>query len=230
MHADDHSAPPRGSAPGPSGAHPLDWPLRAGAVDEVLQEMDLRVAARRRRRRRRWQLATTAAAAVALMFVTGQQFSSSDPVTHAAVATSATVVVPERQVLPDGSIVELKAGAKITVAFTEALRRVALTSGEAHFQLASNPLRPFVVTASEVEFRAVGTAFSVQLGAEAVELLVTEGEVAVDKPTDAHFVTTPARPSHATLSAPPTPHRPGETALTLALVGAGNRLVVSTHA
>src|SRR5688572_28713120 len=156
MHADDHSAPPRGSAPGIPGAHPLDWPLRAGAVDEVLQEMDLRVAAHRRRRRRRWQYATTAAAAVAL-FVAVQKFSSSASIPPIAAPVSATVLMPERHVLPDGSIVELKAGANIAVTFTESLRRVALTSGEAHFQVASNPLRPFIVSASEVEFRAVGT-------------------------------------------------------------------------
>ena len=50
--------------------------------------------------------------------------------------------------------------------------------GEAHFQVAKNANRPFVVQAGAVEFRAVGTAFDVQLGATQVQMIVTEGRVA----------------------------------------------------
>jgi transmembrane sensor len=83
----------------------------------------------------------------------------------------------ERQALPDGSVVELKEGSRILVEFTSSERRVRL-SGEAHFQVAKNPT-PFVVLAGGVAVRAVGTAFTTRLDANAVEVLVTEGRVAV---------------------------------------------------
>jgi transmembrane sensor len=47
------------------------------------------------------------------------------------------------------------------------------------FKVARNAARPFVVAAGGVEVRAVGTAFSVDLGTNAVDVLVTEGKVAV---------------------------------------------------
>jgi transmembrane sensor len=82
--------------------------------------------------------------------------------------------------LPDGSRIELNAGASVEVAFSPAERRVRLTRGEAHFAVAKDPARPFVVEASGVAVRAVGTAFNVRLGASAIEILVTEGKVRVD--------------------------------------------------
>jgi transmembrane sensor len=89
---------------------------------------------------------------------------------------------PEQRGLPDGSIVELKAGAEISVDFGAdgpGARRVALLHGEAHFQVSKNPARPFVVEAGGMEFRAVGTAFSVAVASDSVKMLVTEGRVAV---------------------------------------------------
>jgi len=57
-----------------------------------------------------------------------------------------------------------------------------LLAGEVHFQVTKDAARPFVVVASGVEVRAVGTAFSVDLGKHAVDVLVTEGRVAVTSP------------------------------------------------
>jgi transmembrane sensor len=54
---------------------------------------------------------------------------------------------------------------------------VSLLRGEAHFSVTKNPARPFVVRAKNVDVRAVGTAFNVQLQSAAVEVLVTEGVV-----------------------------------------------------
>ena len=90
------------------------------------------------------------------------------------------VSAPSRQTLPDGSVVELRDGADISVDFSGPLRRVTLVRGEAHFAVAKDFTRPFVVTAAGVSVRAVGTAFAVQMSAATVEVLVTEGRVAVD--------------------------------------------------
>jgi len=76
-------------------------------------------------------------------------------------------------------VVELNDGAVIREAFTADERRVELLGGEAHFTVTKNPTRPFVVAAGGVEFRAVGTAFAVDLRNREVEVIVTEGRVAV---------------------------------------------------
>lgn len=81
--------------------------------------------------------------------------------------------------LPDGSKVELSSGAEVAEHFTAAERRVRLMSGEAHFEVAHNPQRPFIVEAGNVSVRAVGTAFDVRLRATTVAVLVTEGKVGV---------------------------------------------------
>jgi transmembrane sensor len=89
--------------------------------------------------------------------------------------------------------VELKGGAEIAVNFEAegpGVRRVRLLQGEAHFQVRKNPARPFVVEAGGVEFRAVGTAFSVAVASDSVKMLVTEGRVAVAR--DASQVLPPA--------------------------------------
>lgn len=92
------------------------------------------------------------------------------------------VSTPLRQTLPDGSVVELKAGAKIQVDYSASVRRVLLTTGEAHFAVAKNKDIPFVVSAGSVEVRAVGTEFAVELSPQVVDVLVTEGRVAVERP------------------------------------------------
>ena len=89
--------------------------------------------------------------------------------------------LPERRVLADGSLVELNANAKIDVNFSPGRRDVRLVQGEAHFTVAKDASRPFVVSADKFNVRAVGTAFTVQLNAEAVSVLVTEGNVRLDE-------------------------------------------------
>jgi transmembrane sensor len=86
----------------------------------------------------------------------------------------------EAQRLADGSQVDLNRGAAITVLFTATERRVRLERGEAHFAVAKDPGRPFVVEIGGVAVRAVGTAFSVNRGVDSVAVLVTEGTVAVN--------------------------------------------------
>jgi transmembrane sensor len=81
--------------------------------------------------------------------------------------------------LPDGSVIELNRGAEVAVAYSPGERDVTLLRGEAHFTVAKNAARPFVVRAAGVAVRAVGTAFDVRLSGGAVDVLVTEGRVRV---------------------------------------------------
>jgi transmembrane sensor len=157
----------------------VDWALHAGVVDQVLVGLELRAARRQRRRR-----VLVAASAAALLLVTGIVWRTADPA-HVAPSSPAMASVrvfePRRLTLPDGSSAELRDGAEVTFDFTGLQRRVTLQRGAAHFQVAHDTARPFVVSSSGLEVRAVGTAFSVELDAKDVEVVVTEGRVAVGR-------------------------------------------------
>lgn len=192
----------------------VDWAHRADAVGDVLGEI-----ARQDARQRRRRLGLVGAAAV-LLFVGGLVFRSSRPTAQVSTIPPAAIVsLPARQILPDGSVVELKEGAAIDVAFTansSAPRRVNLLSGEAHFSVAKNKERPFIVAAGGIEVRAVGTAFSVDRSQTQVEVVVTEGRVAVDDPRE--------KPVNGNRS--PAPHGLAVSGETIATVDAGNHIVV----
>lgn len=90
-----------------------------------------------------------------------------------------TVAGYERALLNDGSTLELNAATAVRVSFTAAERHVELESGEAHFTVAHDTTRPFVVRAGGIAVRAVGTAFNVRYTAAGVEVTVVEGKVRV---------------------------------------------------
>jgi transmembrane sensor len=152
----------------------LDWAADSGRADLLLAELQSRAARRRRRRAR-----MLAGVAVLLLIGTLWLWPGQPGV---PASRPAIVHAPARQVLPDGSVVELRDDAHLEVDFSTALRRVTLVRGEAHFAVTSNPARPFIVAAAGLEVRAVGTAFAVQLGAADLAVLVTEGRVALERP------------------------------------------------
>lgn len=108
-----------------------------------------------------------------------------------SVVASPALALCEVEKLADGSQVDLNRGAAITVQFAAAERRVRLDRGEAHFAVAKDPTRPFVVEVEGVAVRAVGTAFSVKRGVDSVAVLVTEGTVSVASPGLAHAAQPP---------------------------------------
>ncbi len=158
----------------------FDGPRISGEAPAMVREL----AARRRRRVFRVRLGACAAAAAAAAAAWAFLSVRSVPPSTAAgiVASNAVILRPESRVLPDGSVVELNKGARIEVEYQPATRNVRLVSGEANFAVAKNHERPFIVTVGGVQVRAVGTAFALKLGSESVDLLVTEGRVAVDRP------------------------------------------------
>jgi len=170
----------------PRADEALAWLHRSGVERELVAEISQQV----RRRRRRRAVAMSALAVTMLAGGVVWRFTALPPTSANEVAVSpsiaAVIVAPRREVLPDGSIAELKEGTEISHDFSGHFRRVNLRRGEAHFQVAKNAERPFVVNAGGVEVRAVGTAFSVQLDQTAVGVLVTEGRVSVEKPSAPH--------------------------------------------
>ena len=156
---------------------------------------------------RRWSRAVAwagVAAALALGAVTG--WRALQP--HREIHFTTTVAGYERARLDDGSTLELNAASAVRVQFTAAERRVKLESGEAHFAVAHDTARPFIVSAGGIAVRAVGTAFNVRYATGGdIEVTVTEGKVRIGQSGPA---------SAAAESAP--------------LVSAGQRIVLPHHA
>jgi len=94
----------------------------------------------------------------------------------------------EQRTLKDGSVVEINRGSIVRSSYTDSERRIYLTKGEANFDVAKDPDRPFIVNVAGVDVRAVGTVFSVKLSKDEVDVIVTEGIVNV-KPRFSSFVT-----------------------------------------
>lgn len=163
-------------------------PRTRGQEAQVLAQLELRARARSRRRQRRFRVAfgsLALAAAAAVAFLLPPRVPA--PAAPAAAAGVTTIQLrPDRQVLADGSVVELNAAAEIIVDFSPARRAVRLVRGEAHFAVAKDPGRPFVVSAGGVDVQAVGTEFSVGVAARQIEVLVTEGRVSVAHARSAH--------------------------------------------
>ena len=79
--------------------------------------------------------------------------------------------------LDDGSSVQLNTNSRLEVRYSGRARDLKLVKGEAFFEVAPNPRRPFSVYAQDGVVRAVGTAFVVRLRGEGVEVTVTKGTV-----------------------------------------------------
>lgn len=125
---------------------------------------------------------TAAAAATVLWLALPREESRSGDLAVRPFST-ALAAPCERQTLDDGSVIELNRGARAAVDFSDGVRAVRLERGEAHFTVAKNSSRPFVVKAGEVTVRAVGTDFNVRLATADVEVVVAEGRVSVGHET-----------------------------------------------
>ncbi|MDB9999661.1 FecR domain-containing protein [Porticoccaceae bacterium] len=79
--------------------------------------------------------------------------------------------------LNDGSTVLLNTNSEIRVEYHDEGRDIQLLQGQAHFDVMPNKSLPFTVYAGEGQVRAVGTAFSVYLQPEVLEVMVTEGVI-----------------------------------------------------
>ena len=159
----------------------------AGVGGAIVAEVTNRERTRRRRRGALAAVGGAAACAVLAFFWTGRT-----PAVDTRVATVAARSLEPMRRLPDGSIVELNAGADLVVDYGATERRVTLRRGEALFRVEKDAARPFVVHAGNVAVRAVGTAFSVRLEGNSLDVLVTEGKVAVADASAGHTLL-PAR-------------------------------------
>jgi transmembrane sensor len=159
----------------------LDEIDRVPELAAMAEAVSVRAKARQARRRIWYAAAGLAAAAVIVFALTLGQIPR--PVRSPGAIVSASEVyrvlpsTARHAPLPDGSVVELNGDSRIETDFTPSERRIKLVKGEAHFTVAKDPARPFIVSVGTITVRATGTAFDIRLAADFVEVLVTEGKV-----------------------------------------------------
>lgn len=81
--------------------------------------------------------------------------------------------------LADGSTVHLNTRTRIAVDLSEDRRHVRLDSGEALFDVAADPARPFIIATGPGEIRVLGTRFNVRRDTGSTDVAVIEGKVHV---------------------------------------------------
>jgi transmembrane sensor len=160
-------------------------------------------------------LAAVAAAAFALWIgdlIPAKAGAIAARTTAAAVPRVAPI---EERRLEDGTLLRLNRGAVVSVEFAAGERRVHLERGEASFDVAKDPARPFVVVSAGVAVRAIGTAFNIRLGERRVEVIVTEGLVSVAGGSDDDAAPLPAVGAGQSANVPLSPADGGAAVATL---------------
>lgn len=148
---------------------------------------------------RRWQGAAIAASVALVIAVSAVLLASSMNDRSARIAALQgeyyETAIGERStiVLVDGSTVTLNTNSRIEVDFDEGQRDVALIRGQALFEVAKDPARPFIVEAGNQRITAIGTAFDVRFDkGDEVKVVLVEGRVAVDELVNAAAANAPA--------------------------------------
>lgn len=110
-------------------------------------------------------------------------------------APAYATAVGERRlvVLEDGTRVELNTDSRIVVRYRRGEREVKLVRGEALFEVARDPARPFIVAARDRRVEANAAAFNVRLQPKAVQVIVASGAVDI---ADAQPLAAPKPEAH----------------------------------
>jgi transmembrane sensor len=132
--------------------------------------------ARRRGRTRRWAPMAAAAAAVTLLFGGAALWNAARVETHSFSTASG-----ERKTvtLSDGSRVDLDQQTVLEVRYSRGARNLRLIRGQAEFDVAKNPNRPFSVTSGGRTVIATGTLFNVDLFDRELVVTLLDGRVVV---------------------------------------------------
>jgi ferric-dicitrate binding protein FerR (iron transport regulator) len=172
------------------------WGTTADATDSVdWANLQLRLKEKMKEQRmdfakvismRRKKMAAYVAAACLLLCIAGTWWLLKSPVTNASnMVQSATTY--QKITLPDGTTVVLNRKSKLSypVNFTGSTREVFLT-GEAFFDVAHNPGKPFMVHTGVFVTKVLGTAFSIKAYPNDVDvkITVTRGKVEVKRASD----------------------------------------------
>jgi transmembrane sensor len=139
--------------------------------------------------RRRWTFAA-AAAILALAGAVGAWWSHQPAVIQTASAEQRVVW------LPDGSRVTVGPLTRVSYRFSPETRALRLDAGQAFFEVTKDAHRPFVVETGRGRIVAVGTAFSVDVTPDRLNVTVAEGTVRIENAAP------PSEPSAGSPAAP----------------------------
>lgn len=89
--------------------------------------------------------------------------------------------------LPDNSVLVLNTNTIVHMKYTNDARVLELQKGEIHIDVAHDNSRPLSVLANGKMMQAVGTSFNVEVTADLVELIVTDGKVLVENKSTNQF-------------------------------------------
>ena len=161
-------------------------PGHAEAYDRALAlwlEIDRQAPALKRRlsaspaSRPRWPV--FAGAALAATLALGWLLHSTSPSAPAVEIYQTAKGEHKTAALADGSHIDLATATHLSVSLAAAERRVSLDEGEAIFDVASDPKRPFIITAGDRQVRVVGTEFDVRRRGDQLSVTVRRGVVEV---------------------------------------------------
>ena len=149
---------------------------------------------------------------IAATFLAMSPFSPFD-INQIQKADYTTAIGEQRSLsLDDGSIIHLNTLSTISVEYGKGERAINLVDGEALFDVAQDPNRPFRVYAGGTIAEAIGTTFNVRRIGDDAEVAVLEGKVTVTV-TDSETLRGLVEPEPSTAAANPA----GNNSITLAV-------------
>lgn len=161
---------------------------RAERMFESLGEPATELAERERRRqgrsrfqgpRPRFAAARWGALAATLVAAMLVGVSQKDLLTDLRADVVTQVGETRRLELPDGSWVTLNTDTAVRYEVADDVRRVRLDRGEAFFDVARDPSKPFFVESGDASVRVLGTHFNVRRAGDDAHISVVEGRVAI---------------------------------------------------
>ena len=130
---------------------------------------------RRHNRIRRRRTLSAAAAILALAGTVGAWWSHQPSVIQTATAEQRVVWLPDRSRVTVGPLT------RISYRYSPTNRSLRLDAGQAFFEVTKDAHRPFVVETRRGRIVAVGTAFSVDVMPDRLNVTVAEGTVRIEK-------------------------------------------------
>ena len=130
---------------------------------------------------RRWMALAASIAMAALVAVT---LSSRLPFIHDPDLYVTEIGEQRRVSLPDGSFVDLNTQSRLRVSYSDEFRDLRLLEGEAMFDVAKDPARPFRVFTEKAIIQAIGTQFNVYDVGDEITVTVVEGVVSITQTLD----------------------------------------------
>lgn len=125
-----------------------------------------------------FSLAALATVATAILAVVGTVFFLRTNTLRTEVGELRTLA------LEDGTRVYLNTDTRVVPHYDGTVRRVDVERGEALFEVAQNPHRPFIVIVGDHQIRALGTSFVVRRDKADVAVTLVEGKVSITPTAD----------------------------------------------